>query len=237
MTKIIDSWKLAYTLSSMNSETPTPGFLTAVHCLHFLTSNRQVLLSREIWLIFICSIFVNGVVHFPELKGASLELLSKLIPEHARKQFPSMVCWGCTICHCSFLPHTCHRYLIFNLFFLIFLWTHFWWLNSSISFFIVSGVCCSYLCNFIWRSYLRTNLLILVWILLFTPFFVLTIFYLIFLFYSKILCSSLGGVWFNYRNHHVYWVWWQWGIHMVRWSARLFWVIFKYSRIIFKYSS
>ena len=46
-----------------------------------------------VYLIFIkeiCTSHINISVCLEELKGATLELLQKLIPEHARKQFPHL---------------------------------------------------------------------------------------------------------------------------------------------------
>ena len=48
---------------------------------------------KVVYLIFIkeiCTSHINISVCLVELKGAMLELLQKLIPEHARKQFPHL---------------------------------------------------------------------------------------------------------------------------------------------------
>jgi hypothetical protein len=100
------SWRPVCILSLTSCVIPTAAYPMVGHCLLCLTSSHKVGCSQSPNLSLMhAKVWSNGLLLFhtltmwlwmvwTELKGATPDILQRLIPEHARKQNPTLAVWG-----------------------------------------------------------------------------------------------------------------------------------------------
>jgi hypothetical protein len=100
------SWRPVCILSLTSCVIPTAAYPMVGHCLLCLTSSHKVGCSQSpILCLMHAKVWSNGLLLFhtltmwlwmawTELKGATPDILQRLIPEHARKQNPTLALWG-----------------------------------------------------------------------------------------------------------------------------------------------
>jgi len=99
------SWRPVCILSLTSCVIPTAAYPMVGHCLLCLTSSHKVGCSQSpILCLMHAKVWSNGLLLFhtlttwlwmvwTELKGATPDILQRLIPEHARKQNPTLALW------------------------------------------------------------------------------------------------------------------------------------------------